>query len=84
MSEGSSSTRLPLTSSCDPPFLLCIYFQVKIGVSYLLDYVEDIYDDGGADTPSPEEKSKSLGDDDAECIVLRVPHTQYGFLSRVA
>ena len=37
-----SSSRLPLTSSCDPP-LLFIYFQVNNGVLYFLAYVEDIY-----------------------------------------
>ena len=40
---------LPLTSLLwlSTAFRLLVHFQVNTGVSYLLDYVQDIYDDGG-------------------------------------
>ena len=34
---------LPLTSLCELPLLLFVYFQMNNGVLYFLDYVEDIY-----------------------------------------
>ena len=40
---GTIPPCLPLTTLCDLP-LLIVYFQVNTGVSYFLDYVEDIYD----------------------------------------
>ena len=43
VSEEPSSFRLPLTSLCDLPPLLFVYFQVNNRVLYFLDYVEDIY-----------------------------------------
>ena len=42
LSKEPSSFRLALTSLCDLP-LLFVYFKVKNGVLYYLDYVEDIY-----------------------------------------
>ena len=49
MSEGPSSSSLPLTFSCDPPLfaLRLLLIQVITGVSYLVDYAEYIYDDDG-------------------------------------
>ena len=43
------AVHLPLTSLLWPSAALrfFVYFQVNTGVSYLLDYVEDTYDDGG-------------------------------------
>ena len=42
------SVHPPLTSFVWPSTVLrfFVYFQVNTGLSYLLDYVEDIYDDG--------------------------------------
>ena len=42
------SAHLPLTTLLWPfvAFRLFVYFQVNAGISYFLDYVEDVYDDG--------------------------------------
>ena len=46
--SSTRSAHLPLTSLLwlFTDFRLFVYFEVNAGVSYFLDYVEDIYDDG--------------------------------------